>query len=498
MADDPVVPNPTYMGNIRFFFDPVDIQHMQFMGLNLGTYEGVKQHAFLVHFHTSPPNADMPLGRPKWSANRVQTFANWVSNGYPLGTATPQEVPAAMAVSGGRVRKNVNDLSGPETQALANAFKGLMSRDPAADDSYFALAGFHGLPQAYCEHHDNPFNPWHRVYLYIFEEALRSVDGCEDVTLPYWDITTPLPDLLQQQPFASYDLPADPWASLPGPHNPSYYPYTTSREAPATITQNFQDFSVWQDNATSLLQSLWGISGVSGFQQFSIQAHDGGHVSIGGQNGTMTDQNVASYDPVFWFYHCNIDRLFLQWQQTVGATTLTGFESTLAGDISWLSPPFNVVTPWTQTIADSLDLGISYEYQAPQGIAEEGAALENKLGSVEAARSFTIKRSSPVSVRVKGIDRLAIPGSFAVHLLADGEVIAKRGFFQPTRPRECETCVKNAIVNIDFRLDQEEILDRKLSVEVEPLSGFEEIGPRFPLSRAGNPTINARLLLEDE
>jgi hypothetical protein len=209
----------------------------------------------------------------------------------------------------------------------------------------------------------------------------------------------------------------------------------------------------------------------------------------------MSDQNVASYDPVFWFYHCNIDRLFMQWQGTVGAMTLIGFESTLSGDIGWLSPPFNVLTPWTQTIADSLDLGISY--QVPPD-AVEGAALENKLGSVDAARSFTIKRSSPVSVRVKGIDRLAIPGSFSVHLLADGEVIAKRGFFQPTRPRECETCVKNAIVNIDFRLDQEQILDRKLSVEIEPVAGFEDVGPRFPLSRAGNPTINARLLLEDD
>ncbi len=490
---DPVIQDPTYMADIRHFFTDEDIDHMRFMGISLGTYEGVKKHAFIIHFHTSPPNADMPLGRPKWSANRVQTFTNWVSNGYPLGTATPQADLRLLATAPvERVRKNVNDLGDDERQALATAFSGLMARDPGAEDSYFALAGVHGLPQAYCEHHDNPFNPWHRVYLWNFETQLRTVEGCEDVTLPYWDITEPLPDLLQQPPFAEYTLPQSPWADLPGPHSPAYFPLTTSRYDPQTIAQGFAKREVLTENALSLEQSLWGVSGESGFQQWSIQAHDGGHNSIG---TTMADQNIASYDPVFWFYHCNIDRLFWQWQQTVGATTLNGFESTLAGDTSWLSPPFNVVQPWGTSIADSLDLGIAYEVP-PSAI--EGAALENKLGNVEAARRFSIKRSSPVSVRVKGIDRLAIPGSFDVLLLADGEEIARRGFFQPRRPRECETCVKNALVNIDFRVDQEQVLDRTLSVEIEPVVGFEEIGPRFPLSRAGNPTINARLLLEDE
>jgi tyrosinase len=66
-----------------------------------------------------------------------------------------------------------------------------------------------------------------------------------------------------------------------------------------------------------------------------------------------------------------------------------------------------------------------------------------------------------------------------------------------SHPRNCENCRKQALINIDFRIEQEKLLDRRLSVEIEVL-GHEEIGARFPLSQAGNPTINARLLLEDE
>ena len=57
--------------------------------------------------------------------------------------------------------------------------------------------------------------------------------------------------------------------------------------------------------------------------------------------------------------------------------------------------------------------------------------------------------------------------------------------------------LKQALINVDFRIDPEKILDRKLSIEIE-VPTHEEIGARFPLSQAGNPTINARLLLQAE
>lgn len=486
-----VVASPTYMADIRFFFRPVDVEHMGAMGIELGTYEGVKKSALAIYAHTAPPDPDMPPDAAgQWSADWSQTFKNWIVNGCPLGSATPQPGSGA-AVPADRVRKNIASLSAGEIETLKTAFTGLMGRDPKDPTSYFALAGLHGMPHSWCLHHEDRFNPWHRVYLEQFEDQLRSIPGCENLTLPYWDITTPLPELLQQPPFASYVLPEDPGKTSNPPHPGRFFPYTTRRYTLPEIAQNLERFGVFEDIDTSLLQSLWGAYKTNGYQDFSIQAHDGGHLSVG---PTMAVQEVASYDPVFWFYHCNLDRLWLKWQQKVGATTLPGFKSTISGDTGWLSTPFNALPPFTTTADETIAVGISYDEPIP---SDEEVALENKVGSVDAARSFSIASSTPVSVRVKDIDRLSIPGSFVVNLLADGEPIASRAFFQPESPRDCENCKQHGLINIDFRIEPGKLLDRKLSVEIE-VPGHEEIGTRFPLSQAGNPTVNARLLLEDE
>jgi tyrosinase len=493
MADnavpDQVVKAPTYMADIRFFFSPEDVQHMAAKGIELGTYDGVKKHAQAVFAHTAPPDADMPPDpAPKWSAERSQTFKNWILNKCPLGTATLPG-PLSPRATSDRLRRNITSLTAQEIESLRKAFTGLMQRDPSDPDSYYALAGHHGLPETWCLHHENRFNPWHRAYLKVFEDALRSVPGCNAVTLPYWDITTPWPDLLEQPPFASYKLPQDPGATADPSQAGKYFPYTTERFSPEQIAENVKMKGVFDDINTALNQSRWGTFNKGGYQKFSIQAHDSGHNSVG---PTMAQQEVSAYDPAFWFFHCNIDRLWLQWQQKATAATLAGFVSTLSGNTDWLlSPPLNALQPFKTTADETISLGISYEFDGPE------VPLVNELGSIPAARTFLIKRSAPVSVRVKGIDRLNIPGSFNVTLLADGEPIAQRGFFQPNSPRDCANCREQALVNIDFRLDQEELLDRKLSVQIDVV-GQEDIGASFPLSQAGDPTINVRLLLEDE
>lgn len=486
-AAEPVVDNPTYMANIRYFFEQIDIDHMGARGIELGTYAGVKRNALAIFAHTAPPNGDMPPEPDrKWSAARSQTFRNWIVAGFPVGTAAPAPADAvALEAAPGRLRKNVTSLNAAEIDALKKAFNGILAKPPTDPTSYYSIASIHGLPQAFCLHHEDRYNPWHRVYLKMFEDALRSVPGCENVTLPYWDIKTPIPALLKAPPFDTYVVPV----AVPGiPAN-----YKTQRFDQAIINAGLARRDVFGNLDRALNQQLWGISGVSGYQDGSIAAHDGGHLSIG---PTMADQDVASYDPIFWFFHCNLDRHFLKWQGKVGAGTLAGFKTTLSGNTDWLSAPFNAMDPFATTSDQAIEFGIAYE-NPPEEESVAMAALENKVGSLEATRSFTIPRSPEVSVMVKDIDRLNIPGSFVVQLLADGKPVAERAFFQPKKPRECATCRKLGLVSVNFRVEQERVVDKKLSIAIEIPSQAETIGARFPLASAGNPTVNVRLLLED-
>src|SRR6266508_5992595 len=193
MADS-VIENPTYLEHIRHFFEPIDIEHMGALGVDLSTYEGLKNRATSVYFRTKPPNASMPPQTERqWSVERSETFDNWIQSGFPLGEPTPQK-PTTPTENGARLRKDASALDQGEIEALGRAFQGIMDRAPDDPTGYFSLAGLHWFPiPSECLHHEDRFGPWHRVYVTKFEDALRSVPGAESVTLPYWDITEPPP-----------------------------------------------------------------------------------------------------------------------------------------------------------------------------------------------------------------------------------------------------------------------------------------------------------------
>jgi tyrosinase len=488
--DDPVA-NPTYLGNISAFFTAGDIGCMSAQGIDLGSYDGVRHHATDIYEQTRAGN--MPLGGTPWTTGWVQTFLNWINTGFPMGTVPAPPAAHADASSAtttapsARLRKNLASLSQPEIDLLKQAFSGIMALDPTDatspvnPNSYFGLAALHGLPNAYCMHHVDTYNPWHRVYVKAFEDALRSVPGCGDVTLPYWDITTPVPAVVYEAPFANYTLPID-------IGDPNDYPagYVTQRYDAATIQANLlQAPSVPSDIADALPSPIWGSFQGGGFQQYIIEGHDDGHVSCG---PTMSDQSVAAYDPIFWFFHCNWDRLWESWQVLAGATTVPGFTATLDGNTDWLPLALD---PYGDTSNQTI-VWPDISYDALAGDTSEPS--KRIAGHALAESAFRVAPTSRVSLRVKDIDRMNIPGTFVVQLMADGAPIARRAFFQPRAPQDCATCRKQSLVSLDFRLDQDLIAGRKLSVAIE-VPSLGKDGANFSLAQAGNPTINVRLLL---
>ena len=82
---------------------------------------------------------------------------------------------------------------------LIRAYRGIQALPPDDPNSFFLISSFHGLPfrgpgetdptwwGGYCWHETVLFPTWHRAYLLRMEDALRSIPGCQDVTIPFWD-----------------------------------------------------------------------------------------------------------------------------------------------------------------------------------------------------------------------------------------------------------------------------------------------------------------------
>jgi tyrosinase len=501
---DPIA-EPTWYGTIRQMFTTTDIDHMAKQGLDLTSYEEVQASAGAIYGQVA--TGAMPPGQP-WSPAMVQTFLNWMSNGYPKGSPTSAEVSdllyAASAKSmATRIREDVDTLNGTKLDLLKKAFEGIMAKDPSDPNSYFVQAGYHWLPAPlYCQHHVPAYNPWHRAYLMSFENALRSVPGCEDVTLPYWDITKSFPDVLKAAPFDKYTLPQN----IGGGFNQGY---VTTRFAYPTIQQNLLMYDVTTDLERALTKTDW--EDFHGYWSGApnntiIAAHDGGHGAIG---PTMANQSVAAYDPVFWFFHANWDRLWWEWQTKMSATNLNGLLSTINKATDLFSyqiftvPPLQALAPFTSLpikldtvkIIDSVS-SLDVDYAAPDVQPSPLAFAPKTSRSASVARSISINPQR-VTVTVDGLNRLKIPGSFKVHLLKDGQRLATRFMFQPNEADQCETCVKNPIAHFDFDLPLQEVSGGKLRVEVEPVD-TSFVGARFPTKLMGNPTISVNLPVQTD
>ena len=488
------VENPTYLGHIRHFFEDRDIDHMRQFGIDLATYEGVKSNALRVYVRTKEGTMPPSPGQP-WSEARVQTFYNWLKNNCPRGVAEPKSIPSPSSVE--RTRRNLADVIGSELDKLRQAFRELINRDDDNPQSYFALAGIHWLPGPpfYCRHHENAYNPWHRAYLLRFEDALRSVDGCEDVTVPYWDITTAtIPQALYEEPFATYVIPRQ-LCRLDG-----------SCYAKDSVTERFPAGQILENiKLRRISKNISDAEGHSHWERFNgwdaghtqdgiIRAHDNGHVACG---PTLANQDIAAFDPMFWFFHANWDRLWWKWQQSYGAMTLSGFRAHLAGSSEWLDDPaLNRLAPFdlpsAQTI-DSRKLGVEYAHPTNEAPVALSAV---RFGRRLAAGPFSIGATEKASVRVKNIDRLKIPGSFDVVLQAGDQTVGRQAFFQSTTPQHCASCRKTALVSFDFVVDQRELQHGDVRVTIETLRETQ-FGHQFPLAACGNPSVNVRLLLEN-
>ncbi|MBR0848161.1 tyrosinase family protein [Bradyrhizobium diazoefficiens] len=96
--------------------------------------------------------------------------------------------PPAAGVGEPRRRMNIDCMSEPQHERLRRGFRKLyeLNRWPEDRRSYNNQALIH---QNHCQHGWERFLPWHRAYLYEFEQNLQDFEP--GLMLPYWDFTMP-------------------------------------------------------------------------------------------------------------------------------------------------------------------------------------------------------------------------------------------------------------------------------------------------------------------
>ncbi|WP_019501743.1 tyrosinase family protein [Pseudanabaena sp. PCC 6802] len=146
-----------------------------------------------------------------------------------------------------------------------------------------------------------------------------------------------------------------------------------------------------------------------------------------GANGDMGENNTAAMDPIFFFHHCNVDRMFWLWQKQNGFTDsfeiISGYAGTSSSDSQGPTPgiapgtPLDLDTPLNPflkdefgTIFTSRDC-INIEKQLGYTYAPGSLEVAPELKAVESG--FSTKK-----LTVRGIDRALFQGSFVLRAYA--------------------------------------------------------------------------------
>jgi hypothetical protein len=345
-----------------------------------------------------------------------------------------------------KLKKAILDLKNPAIRPSvipAAQADGALSR---YDDFVWAhhdvmMQGPNGMfgPGPNWAHRGPAFGPWHRELLKLYEQELQSVSGDPNLTLPYWNWT-------KDQAVADPGFPF--FADFLGPDGAGNVSDKVTVGAFAQANGGW-NLNVDEENF-GFLRRHFGIDGpglptaasvrtalgitpydsdpwnqtIAGADSFrntlegwvgNRQIHNSVHRWVNGSMQPGTSPN----DPVFFFHHCNIDRLWAVWQQkhpaepgylpdmttppTNGATRvnerMASFGRT-AGDI-----PFGVnATPGDVLNSKAI---VWYDSDLPELSNETGSTLSfvnipEGLTSYKAVK-FKVTTGRPVHFRITGV-----------------------------------------------------------------------------------------------
>jgi tyrosinase len=250
------------------------------------------------------------------------------------------------------LRKSLRNLPDIEIKSLRTAYARMM--EISDNRGYNYIAGFHGVPGWYCWHHQRNthlvqrarlFLPWHRAYLYRFEQAVQ--DQLAEVAIPWWDWSS---DISRSEGIPK--VFSDKTSS--GKPNPLYTFHMAVPSGRRPLDSNtVRALGNPADLPTpEEIQNLYELTDFGDFNDGLEDIHDRIHVWVG---GSMAEVATAAYDPIFWSHHCMIDRIWWLWQLRNGNS---GMPPDL---LDLVLEPFNLTV---RNVLSIYDLG--YDYASSQ------------------------------------------------------------------------------------------------------------------------------------
>lgn len=171
------------------------------------------------------------------------------------------------------------------------------------------------------------------------------------------------------------------------------------------------------------------------------QPHNDIHLSVGGfdipdqgetgqiadANGDMGENNTAALDPIFFFHHCFVDRMFWLWQKRNGFTdaleVIPGYYGTNSSDSQGPTPgiapgtSLDLNTPLNPFVKDEFGSVFTSKdcinIEKQLGYTYGPGSLEEALKMEGAAAGYSHKK-----LTVRGINRSLFEGSFVIRAFA--------------------------------------------------------------------------------
>jgi tyrosinase len=276
-----------------------------------------------------------------------------------LTTAIPTSEASAQSIV---TRRDVSLLAANDPILVAYrkaiaAMKALPATDPR---NWTSQAQIHNNK---CPHRNWFFLPWHRAYLVAFERICRQLSGMPTFALPYWNWTTH-PQL--PAAFASPTFMGNPNPLFDANRSSQTVTIPNSVAGPSVMSAiltetTFEIFAsrrpAGQNNTSASWQRVGSVEG-----PLESNPHDQVHVRISGDMATF----MSPLDPIFWLHHCNIDRIWDQWNRSGRSNTSDPLWRNFPFNGNFVTPSGTGTTPFNVAISGLQNItSFGYRYVAP-------------------------------------------------------------------------------------------------------------------------------------